>query len=62
MKWAEVHMVPKVVNLGGHKCYLYRMTALNAIRDIATSLGREVITEDLLLVVLNMVRGGRKVL
>lgn len=30
--WAKNHIVPKVVNLGTHKSYLYRMTALVAIR------------------------------
>jgi serine/threonine-protein phosphatase 2A regulatory subunit A len=33
--WAKLNIIPKIANLGTHKSYLFRMTALTAIKDLA---------------------------
>jgi serine/threonine-protein phosphatase 2A regulatory subunit A len=45
VEWAKVNIVPKVVNLGGHRSYLYRLTAVFAIGDMSPILGSVVACE-----------------
>src|SRR5438105_2360555 len=52
--WAGVHIVPKVIALGSHKSYLYRMTALNTIKDMARVVGAEITSKQLLPVVVKL--------
>ena len=42
VNWAKIHIIPKIVNLGSHKSYLYRMTALFAMKDMCATCGVEV--------------------
>ncbi|KAJ3485559.1 hypothetical protein NLI96_g4863 [Meripilus lineatus] len=46
--WAKVQIVPKVVGMGQHPTYLYRMTTVQAITTIAPSLSLEIIRGDIL--------------
>ncbi len=54
VSWAAVHIVPKVVALGSHKSYLYRMTALNTIKDMARVVGTEITSKQLVPVVVKL--------
>ncbi|OCH96167.1 ARM repeat-containing protein [Obba rivulosa] len=46
--WAREQIVPKVVGMGQHPNYLYRMTTVQAITTIAPSLTLEIIRGDIL--------------
>ncbi|KAI0049261.1 ARM repeat-containing protein [Auriscalpium vulgare] len=48
VEWARTAIVPKVVNMGGHPNYLYRMTTVQAIGTIAPSLNLEIIQNEIL--------------
>ncbi|THH17009.1 hypothetical protein EW146_g3728 [Bondarzewia mesenterica] len=48
VEWARVAIVPKVVNMGAHPNYLYRMTTVQAIATIAPSLNFEIVYNDIL--------------
>ena len=41
--WAKANIVPKVVALGAHRSYLYRLTAVFAMGDMAAILGSGVV-------------------
>ena len=45
VEWAKANIVPKVVNLGQHRSYLYRLTAVFAIGDMSPILGSSVVCE-----------------
>ncbi|CCM01981.1 uncharacterized protein FIBRA_04054 [Fibroporia radiculosa] len=46
--WAKVQIVPKVVGMGQHPNYLYRMTTVQAITVIAPSFTLEIVRGDIL--------------
>ncbi|KAI0348013.1 ARM repeat-containing protein [Trametopsis cervina] len=46
--WAKVQIVPKVVGMGQHPTYLFRMTTVQAITTIAPSLTLDIISNDIL--------------
>jgi len=54
VSWAQVNIIPKIVALASHRTYLYRMTSLLAINDMAKAVGAEVTTNALLPVILKM--------
>jgi len=55
VEWARNAIVPKVLQMGGHPNYLYRMTTIFAITSLAPSLTTEVIRENVLGTVLSLV-------
>jgi len=55
VEWARTAIVPKVLQMGGHPNYLYRMTTIFAITSLAPSLTTEVIRENVLGTVLALV-------
>lgn len=32
VEWSKINIVPKLITLGSHQSYLFRMTSLNAIK------------------------------
>ncbi|EIM92478.1 ARM repeat-containing protein [Stereum hirsutum FP-91666 SS1] len=52
--WARVAIVPKVVNMGAHPNYLYRMTTVQAIGTIAPSLNYEIVHNEILEALLHL--------
>ncbi|KIM85215.1 hypothetical protein PILCRDRAFT_817212 [Piloderma croceum F 1598] len=48
VEWSKVAIVPKVMGMGQHPNYLYRMTTVQAITVIAPSLTLEIIRNDIL--------------
>ncbi|KAI0814953.1 ARM repeat-containing protein [Irpex lacteus] len=48
VEWAKVQIVPKVVGMGQHPTYLFRMTTVQAITTIAPSLTIDIISGDIL--------------
>ncbi|ETW87219.1 hypothetical protein HETIRDRAFT_469075 [Heterobasidion irregulare TC 32-1] len=48
VEWARVAIVPKVVNMGAHPNYLYRMTTVQAIATIAPSLNFDIVLNEIL--------------
>lgn len=48
VEWSKVAIVPKVMGMGQHPNYLYRMTTVQAITVIAPSLNLEIIKSDIL--------------
>ncbi|KAF9056178.1 armadillo-type protein [Panaeolus papilionaceus] len=46
--WARVAIVPKVVGMGSHPNYLFRMTTVQAITTIAPSLSLEIVRSDVI--------------
>ncbi|KAI0094900.1 ARM repeat-containing protein [Irpex rosettiformis] len=48
VEWAKVQIVPKVVGMGQHPTYLFRMTTVQAITTIAPSLTLDIISGDIL--------------
>ncbi|OJT15844.1 Protein phosphatase PP2A regulatory subunit A [Trametes pubescens] len=48
VEWAKEQIVPKVVGMGQHPNYLYRMTTVQAIMTIAPSLTLEIVRGDIL--------------
>ncbi|KAI0312618.1 ARM repeat-containing protein [Amylostereum chailletii] len=48
VEWARSAIVPKVVNMGAHPNYLYRMTTVQAIGTIAPSLDLDIIRSDII--------------
>ena len=54
LEWAKKNIIPKVKDLGRHKSYLYRMTAVFAIHDMAAILGPELTTKELRQVLLDL--------
>jgi len=55
VEWARSTIVPKVLQMGGHPNYLYRMTTIFAITSLAPTLTPEVIRESVLGTVLSLV-------
>jgi len=55
VEWARQAIVPKVLQMGGHPNYLYRMTTIFAITNLAPTLTPEVISQSVLGTVLAMV-------
>lgn len=45
--WARVSIVPKVVGMGSHPSFLFRMTTIQAITTISPSLSPEIIRADI---------------
>ena len=56
VEWAKKNIIPKVKDLGRLKSYLYRMTAVFAIKDMASVLGPELTTKELRQVLLDLAR------
>ncbi|VDB99607.1 unnamed protein product [Peniophora sp. CBMAI 1063] len=54
VEWARTAIVPKVVNMGAHPNYLYRMTTVQAIGTIAPSLNLEIIQNEILEALLHL--------
>jgi len=54
VEWAKTTIVPKVVAMGSHPNYLYRMTTVLAITTIAPTLSLEVIRDSILAVLLSL--------
>jgi len=54
--WVLAHIIPKIKNLLEHKSYLYRMTALNAIKAMSRDIGPEITSDKLIPIVLSMVK------
>ncbi|TFK57295.1 ARM repeat-containing protein [Heliocybe sulcata] len=48
VEWAKVAIVPKVVGMGQHPNYLYRLTTIQAISSMAPSLNLDIIRSDIL--------------
>ncbi|KAF7436828.1 hypothetical protein PC9H_003661 [Pleurotus ostreatus] len=48
VEWARTAIVPKVMGMGGHPNYLFRMTTVQAITTVAPSLNVEVVRADIL--------------
>ncbi|OBZ79824.1 Protein phosphatase PP2A regulatory subunit A [Grifola frondosa] len=48
VEWAKVQIVPKVVGMGQHPNYLYRMTTVQAIMTIAPSLTLDIVRGEIL--------------
>ncbi|KAH9982789.1 ARM repeat-containing protein [Lactifluus volemus] len=48
VEWARTQIVPKVVNMGSHPNYLYRMTTVQAIGTIAPSLNLDIICDEII--------------
>ncbi|KAI9444893.1 ARM repeat-containing protein [Lactarius indigo] len=48
VEWARTQIVPKVVNMGSHPNYLYRMTTVQAIGTIAPSLNIEIVSDEII--------------
>jgi len=48
VEWAKVQIVPKVVGMGQHPTYLYRMTTVQAITTIAPSLSLDIVQGEIL--------------
>ncbi|KZT74630.1 ARM repeat-containing protein [Daedalea quercina L-15889] len=48
VEWAKVQIVPKVVGMGQHPNYLYRMTTVQAITVIAPSLTLDIVRAEIL--------------
>ncbi|KAH9946621.1 ARM repeat-containing protein [Amylocystis lapponica] len=48
VEWAKVQIVPKVVGMGQHPNYLYRMTTVQAITVIAPSLTLDIVGGDII--------------
>ncbi len=55
VEWARQTIIPKVLQMGTHPNYLYRMTTIFAITTMAPSLDTPAITGDVLETVLPMV-------
>lgn len=53
--WARHQILPKIMNLASHKSYLFRMTSLHAIRDLAPIVGDQLTNDKLLPVVVKLV-------
>jgi serine/threonine-protein phosphatase 2A regulatory subunit A len=56
VEWARNTIIPKVLQMGAHPNYLYRMTTLFAITTMAPSLNTSVIADSVLETVLPMVQ------
>lgn len=56
VEWANSTIVPKVLQMGGHPNYLYRMTTVFAITTIAPSLSAQVIEGPVLSTILSLVQ------
>jgi hypothetical protein len=54
VEWAKRVIIPKVLQLGSNHSYLMRMTAVFAIADLAPILGRELTTEKMLPVLVQL--------
>ncbi|KAA1468241.1 ARM repeat-containing protein [Dentipellis sp. KUC8613] len=54
VEWARAAIVPRIVNMGTHPNYLYRMTTVQAIATIAPSLNVEIIRDDILEALLHL--------
>lgn len=52
--WAKENIIPKVTDLGADNSYLFRITALFAIKDVSAILGEVLTTDKLLPVALSM--------
>ncbi|KAK1233574.1 protein phosphatase 2A structural subunit [Marasmius sp. AFHP31] len=48
VEWAKVAIVPKVMGMGQHPNYLFRMTTVQAITIIAPSLSQEIVQSDII--------------
>ncbi|KIM43162.1 hypothetical protein M413DRAFT_443972 [Hebeloma cylindrosporum] len=48
VEWAKVAIVPKVMGMGSHPNYLFRMTTVQAITTISPSLNLEIIRSDVI--------------
>ncbi|KAJ6575125.1 armadillo-type protein [Mycena capillaripes] len=48
VEWAKVQIVPKVMGMGQHPNYLFRMTTVQAITTIAPSLNLDIIRSDII--------------
>ncbi|KAL6304279.1 ARM repeat-containing protein [Sparassis latifolia] len=48
VEWAKVQIVPRVVGMGQHPNYLYRMTTVQAISTIASSLTLDIVRGEIL--------------
>lgn len=54
VEWAKTAIIPKVLSMGDHSNYLYRMTTIFAITTIAPSLNPPIIKETVLDAALNL--------
>ena len=52
--WAQQHVIPRVLELKDSSNYLYRLTALQAIAALASTVGPEVVTQQMLPLVVRM--------
>ncbi|KAJ7786322.1 armadillo-type protein [Mycena metata] len=48
VEWAKVQIVPKVMGMGQHPNYLFRMTTVQAITTIAPSLNLDIVRTDII--------------
>ncbi|KAI9512485.1 ARM repeat-containing protein [Russula earlei] len=48
VEWARTQIVPKVVTMGSHPNYLYRMTTVQAIGTIAASLNIDIVCDEII--------------
>ncbi|KAJ7932389.1 armadillo-type protein [Mycena leptocephala] len=48
VEWAKVQIVPKVMGMGQHPNYLFRMTTVQAITTIGPSLSLEIVRSDII--------------
>lgn len=55
VEWARQTIIPKVLQMGSHPNYLYRMTTIFAITTMAPSLNTDAITDNVLETVTQMV-------
>jgi len=56
VEWARAHIIPKVLKYQDNSNYLYRMTVLFAITVLAPVVGKEIIVQDLLPVVIRLAK------
>nr|ODN96708.1 protein phosphatase 2 (formerly 2A), regulatory subunit A [Cryptococcus depauperatus CBS 7855] len=54
VEWAKTTIIPKVLEMGGHQNYLYRMTTIFAITTMAPSLNASIIRDNVLDAALNL--------
>ncbi|KAI0078883.1 ARM repeat-containing protein [Panus rudis PR-1116 ss-1] len=54
VEWSRVQIVPKIVQMGAHMNYLLRMTTVQAIATIAPSLTLDIVSGDLLDILLQL--------
>jgi len=54
VNWAKSNIIPKVVTLGSHESYLFRMTAISAINDMSPMIGATIIQEQFLPVLIRL--------